>query len=82
MVEISKLSWENGGKIRSSKLHKNSVKACISLAPKQLSLVNELNSWKCMYGNCRVDAFDSELISDSKMCVGFPPPQVALCSSV
>ena len=43
MVEISKLSWESGGKIRSSKLHKNSVRACISLAPKQLSLKNELS---------------------------------------
>ena len=43
MVEISKLSWESGGKIRSSKLHTNSVQACISLAPKQLSLENELS---------------------------------------
>ena len=31
-----------------------------------------------MYGNCRVDALDSRLISDAKMCVGFPPPKVAL----
>ena len=43
MVEISKLSWESGGKIRVSKLHTNSVRACISLASKQLSLENELN---------------------------------------
>ena len=42
MVEISKLSWESGGKIRSSMLHTNSVQVCISLAPKQLSLENEL----------------------------------------
>ena len=33
-----------------------------------------------MYGNCRVDALDSRLISDAKMCAGFPPPQVALLS--
>ena len=33
-----------------------------------------------MYGNCLVDALDSQLISDAKMCVGFPPPQVALFS--
>ena len=33
-----------------------------------------------MYGNCRVDALDSQLISDAKMCAGFPPPQVALFS--
>ena len=31
-----------------------------------------------MYGNCRVDELDSQLISDAKMCAGFPPPQVAL----
>ena len=31
-----------------------------------------------MYGNCRVDALDSQLISDAKMCAGFTPPQVAL----
>ena len=43
MVEINKLSWESGGKILSSKLHTNSVRACISLAPKQLSLENELS---------------------------------------
>ena len=43
MVEISKLSWESGGKIRSSKLHTNSVRACISLARKQLSLEKELS---------------------------------------
>ena len=43
MVEISKLSWESGGKICSFKLHTNSVRACISLAPKQLSLENELS---------------------------------------
>ena len=36
-------SWESGGKIRSSKLHTNSVRACISLAPKQLSLENALS---------------------------------------
>ena len=41
MMEISKLSRESGGKIRSSKLLANSVQACISLAPKQLSLENE-----------------------------------------
>ena len=33
-----------------------------------------------MYGNCRVDALDSRLISDAKVCAGFPPPQVALFS--
>ena len=33
-----------------------------------------------MYGNCRVDALDSQLISDTKMCAGFPLPQVALLS--
>ena len=33
-----------------------------------------------MYGNCRVDVMDSQLISDAKMCAGFPPPQVALFS--
>ena len=33
-----------------------------------------------MYGNCRVDTLDSQLISDAKMCAGFPPPQVALFS--
>ena len=33
-----------------------------------------------MYANCRVDALDSHLISDAKMCAGFPPPQVALFS--
>ena len=43
MVEISKLSWESGGKIRSSKLHTNYLRACISLAPNQLSLENELS---------------------------------------
>ena len=43
MVEIRKLSWESSGKMRSSKLHTNSVRACISLAPKQLSLENELS---------------------------------------
>ena len=43
MVGISKLSWEVGGKIRSSKLHTNSVRACISLAPKQINLENELS---------------------------------------
>ena len=43
MVEISKLCWESGGKIRSSKLHTNSVRACISLAPKRLSLENEVS---------------------------------------
>ena len=42
-MEISHLSWESGGKISSSKLHTNSVRACISLAPKQLSLENELS---------------------------------------
>ena len=31
-----------------------------------------------MYGNYRVDALDSQLISDAKMCAGFPPHQVAL----
>ena len=31
-----------------------------------------------MYGNCRVDALDSQLISDAKIFAGFPPPQVAL----
>ena len=31
-----------------------------------------------MYGNCRVDALDSQLILDAKMCAGFPPHQVAL----
>ena len=72
MVEISKLSWESGGKIR-SKLHTNSVRPCISLAPKQLSLENEL-----FRGNVCMDALDSQLISDAKMCAGFPPPQVAL----
>ena len=29
--------------MRSSKLHTNSVRACISLAPKQLSLENEFS---------------------------------------
>ena len=43
MGEISKLSWESGGKICSSKLHTIYLWACISLAPKQLSLENELN---------------------------------------
>ena len=33
-----------------------------------------------MYGNCRVDVNSSQLISDAKMCAGFPPPQVALFS--
>ena len=33
-----------------------------------------------MYDNCRVDAFDPQLILDAKMCAGFPPPQVALFS--
>ena len=33
-----------------------------------------------MYGNYRVDALDSQLLSDAKMCAGFPPPQVALFS--
>ena len=33
-----------------------------------------------MYGNCRVDALDSQLISDAKMCAGSHPPQVALFS--
>ena len=33
-----------------------------------------------MYGNCRVDALDSHLISDASMCAGFPLPQVALFS--
>ena len=33
-----------------------------------------------MYGNCRVDASDSQLISDANMCVGFLTPQVALFS--
>ena len=37
-------------------------------------------SWKCMYGNCRGDALDSQLISDSKMCAGIPPPQVGVFS--
>ena len=27
-----------------------------------------------------MDALDSQLISDAKMCAGFPPPQVALFS--
>ena len=79
-MKISKLSWESRGKIRSSKLHTNSVRACISLAPKPLSLENEFKSWKCMYGNCRVDALDSQLISYTKMCAGFPPSQVVLFS--
>ena len=49
MVEISKIRWESGDEIRSSKLHTNSVRACISLAPKQLSLDNELSREKvCM----------------------------------
>ena len=43
MVEISELGWESGGKIHSSKLHTNSVRACISLVPKQLSLEIELS---------------------------------------
>ena len=25
-----------------------------------------------MYGNCRVDELDSQLISGAKMCAGFP----------
>ena len=33
-----------------------------------------------MYGNCRVDALDSQLISDAKMCAGFPTYQLALFS--
>ena len=33
-----------------------------------------------MYGNCLVGVLDSQLISDVKMCAGFPPPQVALFS--
>ena len=33
-----------------------------------------------MYDTCRVDALDSQLISDAKMCADFPPPQVALFS--
>ena len=33
-----------------------------------------------MYGNWRVDALDSRLISDAKMCAGFSPPQVGLFS--
>ena len=41
MVGICKLKWESGGKICSSKLHINYVRACISLAPKPLSLENE-----------------------------------------
>ena len=48
MVGISKLSWESGDKIRSSKLHTNSVQACISLALKQLSLENESRGNVCM----------------------------------
>ena len=35
-----------------------------------------------MYDNCRVDVLDSQLISDAKMCAGFPPHQVALFSLV
>ena len=35
-----------------------------------------------MYGNCRVDALDLQLISDAKMCAGLPPPQVALFSFI
>ena len=31
-----------------------------------------------MYGNCRVDALDSQLISVAKIFAGFPPLQVAL----
>ena len=31
-----------------------------------------------MYGNCRVDALDSQLISNAMMCAGVPPPQVTL----
>ena len=41
MVEISKLSWESGGKIHSSKMHTNSVWACISLAPNQLKVIEK-----------------------------------------
>ena len=33
-----------------------------------------------MHDYCRVDALDSQLISDAKMCAGFPPPQVVLFS--
>ena len=35
-----------------------------------------------MYGNCRVDTLDSQLISNAKMCAGFPPPQVAMFSFI
>ena len=35
-----------------------------------------------MYGNCRGDALDSQLISDAKMCADYPPPLVALLSFI
>ena len=63
--------------MRSSKLHTNSVWACISLAQKQLSLENELNCGNVCMATC---VMDSQLISDAKTCAGFPPPQVALFS--
>ena len=31
-----------------------------------------------MYGHCRVNALNSQLISDAKTCAVFPPHQVAL----
>ena len=57
MVEISKLSWESGGKIRSFRLHTNSVWACISIAPKQLSLENEFDIFLPIHVRGAIDKF-------------------------